>query len=124
MKIRIKGNSIRLRLTRPEVDKLAAEGYIEERTEFPGIPLTYALKAIAEIDNLKADYSEHTVTMYIPVAWASTWHTAETVGFRHDMLLAEGGQLSLLLEKDFKCIDADPAEDQADNYENPSISCA
>ena len=34
MKIRIKGNSIRLRLTKTEVDNFAANGFVEEKTEF------------------------------------------------------------------------------------------
>lgn len=123
MKIRIKGNSVRLRLTKSEVDTLAAKGYVEEATQFFNSALIYALQAKDGIDNLKADFSENTITMYIPTAWATGWHIADTVGYRHDLPLPQGGTLSLLLEKDFKCIDSDTTEDQSDNYENPSLSC-
>lgn len=33
MKLRILGNSIRIRLTRPEVEALAGAGHVEETTE-------------------------------------------------------------------------------------------
>lgn len=124
MKIRIRGNSIRLRLTRTEVETLATQGYVDERTEFFNSALTYALQAKDGIENLKADYSENTITMYVPKAWAANWNKDETVGFKHTLNLPSGATLSLLMEKDFKCIDADSSEDQSDNYENPSISCA
>ena len=123
MKIRIKGNSIRLRLSRSEVDTLATQGYVEEKTEFFNSALTYALQAKDEIDNLKADFSENTITMFVPKAWAANWNKDETVGFSHTLNLPTGSTLSLLMEKDFKCIDSDTTEDQTDNYENPSISC-
>ena len=123
MKIRIKGKSIRLRLSRSEVDTLATQGYVEERTEFFNSTLTYALQAKDEIDNLKADFSENTITMFVPKAWAANWNKDETVGFSHTLNLPTGSTLSLLMEKDFKCIDSDTTEDQTDNYENPSISC-
>jgi hypothetical protein len=123
MKIRIKGNSIRLRLTRSEVDTLAATGYVEERTEFFNSALIYALQAKEEIENLKADYSENTITVHVPKAWAANWNKNETVGFNHSLNLPSGSVLTLLIEKDFKCIDSDTNEDQSDNYDNPSISC-
>ncbi|MFT6938435.1 MAG: hypothetical protein ACJA1N_002742, partial [Saprospiraceae bacterium] len=46
MKIRIKGNSIRYRLTKTEVEVFSREGYYSEETTFNGNTLVYALKAI------------------------------------------------------------------------------
>ena len=47
MKLRIKGNSVRLRVLRPEVSRLIETGSIEERVYFAPSdqsPFTYALK--------------------------------------------------------------------------------
>ena len=45
MKIRIKGNSVRVRLTRSEVDHFAETGYLEESTEFGNSHFLYALQS-------------------------------------------------------------------------------
>ncbi len=43
MKLRIRGDSIRLRLKRAEVDQIAPGNSIAEETHFPGSALTYRL---------------------------------------------------------------------------------
>ena len=45
MKIRIKGNVVRIRLTRSEVKRFAEEGYIEASTAFISNVFTYALQS-------------------------------------------------------------------------------
>jgi len=39
------------------------------------------------------------------------------------MDIGDDKHLYLLLEKDFKCIDAPAHEDQSDNFENPHKHC-
>jgi hypothetical protein len=51
--------------------------------------------------------------MFMPNAMAEEWTSTDQVGFENN-----GGQLYLLIEKDFKCLD-NVAEDQSDNYPNP-----
>jgi hypothetical protein len=123
MKIRIKGNSLRLRLSRTEVDKLATEGRIEEQTEFNGGIFRYVLQAKKDTHLLDAELEGNTITMYIGAELPSLWANNEQVGYSKTIVLQNGNQLSLLLEKDFKCIDSDSGEDQSDNYEHPSITC-
>ncbi|MDR3681051.1 MAG: hypothetical protein P4L41_13885 [Flavipsychrobacter sp.] len=123
MKIRIKGNSIRLRLTRPEVDQLALTGSLEERTEFADTTFTYALEQRDNIDNLSADMMGTKMTMYIPAVLAVDWTNNNIVSFNNTIATTNGKQLMLLLEKDFKCIDSEIVEDQSDNYDNPLTMC-
>jgi hypothetical protein len=123
MKIRIKGNSIRLRLTRSEVEQLALTGHIEEVTEFGNSTFTYALETRSDIDNLYADMIGTKMTMYIPATLAVDWAANNIVGFNNTIHTANGKQLALLLEKDFKCIDSEIVEDQSDNYDNPFTMC-
>lgn len=117
MKIRIRGNSVRLRLTKSEVDKFHAEGYIEEHTQFGAATLTYALKRVAD-DKMTASFQDNTITMLLPEAQATAWCTTGKIGFDALMDLGSGNELYLLLEKDYKCLD-NTDEDQSDNYENP-----
>lgn len=122
MKLRIKGNSIRIRLSRTEVENLAKDGYIYEQTDFGNNTLTYALQSKESIHTLEAAFENGKVTMYVPANVVPTWPTNDTVGFENMMSLPNGKQLYLLLEKDFKCID-NSMEDQSDNYENPNPIC-
>ena len=123
MKIRIKGNSVRIRLTRSEVDRFCDEGYLEEKTEFGNNSLIYALQSMEGIPNLTADYSENKITLYVPAEIQNDWATNQTVGYENNMDLGNDNKLYLLLEKDFKCIDAPAHEDQSDNFENPHEVC-
>jgi len=123
MKIRIKGNSIRIRLSRPEVDSFCNDGYLEEKTDFGNTAFIYALRALDGLPALSADCSENKITMYVPAEVQKDWATNETVGFENHMALGNDTYLYLLLEKDFKCLDAPPHEDQSDNFENPHKVC-
>lgn len=114
MKIRIKGNSIRYRLTKSEVARFAETGYIEESTGFELQPLIYALQHTAK-DQLSADFEHNKITVYMPEAMAAEWVTTERVGFENSQ-----SPIAVLIEKDFTCLD-NVAEDQSDNYPNPLL---
>jgi len=121
MKIRIKGNSVRIRLTRSEVDQFGKEGYIEDCTEFGTNTLTYALQRSTTGDTLAATFEDNKITMLMPETMATVWTNTERVGYDSQMDTTDGKKLYLLLEKDFKCLD-ETTEDQSDNYENPLTS--
>ncbi len=123
MKIRIKGNSIRIRLTRTEIDNFGSHGYLEEHTEFSNGSFIYALQSRDGIDNLSATLADGKVTVIVPSTITKEWTTTETVGYQHNMDISDGKQLFLLIEKDFKCIDAPAHEDQSDNFEHPTNVC-
>jgi hypothetical protein len=114
MKIRIKGNSLRYRLTKTDVDNFSKYGYLEEVTDFGGQQLIYALK-LYELLSLKATLQNNNITIYMPAGMVNEWTTTERVGFE-----GNDNELYLLIEKDFKCLDA-VAEDQSDNYPNPLL---
>ncbi len=122
MKIRIKGNSIRLRLTQTEVANFANNGYLEEHTEFGNSTFTYALANDAEVLNLSAKMEGAKITMQVPPDLAKNWTSTNEVGFQHKLSLNNGKELFLLVEKDFVCLD-NTFEDQSDNYPNPNAHC-
>ena len=122
MKIRIKGNSVRYRLTRSEVESFSKSGYLAETTRFPAHTLTYALQAVNGQDELSADFSADTITLNFPDAEKEKWFLSERVGFKNAQKLEDGTLLTLLIEKDFACLDH-VDEDQSDNYPNPNKTC-
>lgn len=118
MKIRILGNSVRFRLTRTEVNTLCTKGYIENKTKFNTDVFTYAIRLVADSKKLDAQFRDNTITLNLPQSLGSNWHLTERVGFSETIDIEDNGGLSLLLEKDFTCLD-ERQEDQSDNYPNP-----
>ena len=122
MKLRIKGNSIRLRLTQTEVKNFASSGIVEEITSVGPQQLKYVLKSQTQDQPLKAGFNDNTLTVFMESNLASAWYDAEDVGYRHLSQTPEGDELFLLVEKDFVCLD-ETFEDQSDNYPNPNSTC-
>ena len=121
MKIRIKANAIRIRLTRSEVEKLANTGHLEEQTIFANNKFVYALQIIDNGNELSATLDANKITMFVSKALIKDWPENNIVGFNARMPITENESLYLLLEKDFVCLD-ETTEDQSDNYENPNKS--
>ena len=122
MKIRIKGNSIRIRLTKTEVENFSKEGFIEEKTEFGNNDFSYRIESSTTHHELTAAYIENRIVIYIPMAIAKNWTSTDQVGFENKMDIGNDKHLFLLIEKDFVCLD-NTFEDQTDNYPNPNAVC-
>jgi hypothetical protein len=122
MKIRIKGDSVRYRLSKTDVDILTTQGFHKEETSFGTGTFAYALRRKEEGSTLTATYRDHTITVEIPAALLQGWAGNAVVGFDAHMPLEGNRTLYLLVEKDFKCLD-DTTEDQSDNYDNPNQTC-
>lgn len=111
MKLRIKGSSIRYRLTQSDVAR-AREGYLEDQVNFAGAPLIYALQ-ITEGSELTCSYIDNKITLNIPRTAIESFANKDIVGYDN-----QDGGVYLLVEKDFTCLD-EVNEDQSDNYPNP-----
>ncbi len=122
MKLRIKGNSLRIRLTKTEVSELAETGYLQEQTIFPNNRLVYALQKADDAELLSATFENNKITLHAPAAFIKDWPANNVVGLKTKMPLPNNDHLFLLIEKDFVCLD-DTTEDQSDNYENPNKTC-
>ncbi|MDB4587722.1 hypothetical protein N9098_01150 [bacterium] len=120
MKLRIKGASIRLRLTRSEVAGFATTGTWSEETPMPGGRLRYVLQRDDSAAAMHATWSaDGTLTVFVPAAQAAMWTSSEEVTLRGEVHLADGTMTKLLVEKDFACKD-NTEEDQTDNYPHPN----
>jgi hypothetical protein len=122
MKIRIKGNSIRIRLTQIEVKNFADNGFIEEATEFIDNKLFYALAVTTNVSELSAQMIGNKITLLVPENIAQNWIKTDLVGFENKFDLGNNKKLFLLVEKDFVCLD-NTFEDQSDMFPNPNAVC-
>ena len=123
MKLRIKGNSLRLRLTQAEVQRVAEGKAVQEQVSFgSALPsLWYTLTVEPNAPQITAQYQDHTVRVILPEALAHPWATTEQVSLEATLPL-NGEELYILVEKDFQCLHQRPREDEHDQFPNPAAS--
>jgi Family of unknown function (DUF7009) len=121
MKLRIKGNSLRLRITRPELDQLMRNARIEESISFaPGDAsrLTYSLEHIATTPSPTVSFQPPSLAVILPTAQAQQWAAGEDIGIYAAITLDPGSSLDLIVEKDFACLHGS-ADENRDAFPNP-----
>ncbi len=119
MKLRIKGATLRLRLTQGEIDALQEEGTVEEQVPFgPGVRLTYRLRRDAGAREIAASFRNGVLEVRVPEASVREWCRTSLVTLAHEQALPEGS-LRITLEKDFACLSPRAGEDESDNFPHP-----
>jgi hypothetical protein len=121
MKLRIKGNSLRLRISRSEVDRLFQRERLEESIHFAphaDAKLTYALEQATSVSVPTVRYTQGEITVLLPASLADTWCSTDLVGIVERVGLGAFGLLELMIEKDFACLDRSEEENE-DTFENP-----
>ena len=119
MKLRIRDNSVRLRLTRAEVDRLRDDGLVSARTGFPGgREFEYIVESSPASVKPAAFLSECVITVRLPETAVLAWANSEQVSIREEQLL-DDGKLTILVEKDFACLAPREGEDESDMFPHP-----
>jgi hypothetical protein len=127
MKLRIKGNSIRLRLGQSEVQRLASGRIIQESTIFGPSKqecFAYALCASPDVTVVSASFADRRLVIRLPSGMIHQWATTDQVGIHASQHAGDDSELLILIEKDFECIDAPPGESQEDAFPNPQLEAA
>lgn len=119
MKLRIRGSSIRLRLSQSEVARMAESGRVDDAVAFgPAQRLSYSLLA-ADVPATSATIEGTRIVVSIPREQARVWTTSEQVGIEARQDVGGGETLSILVEKDFACLTPRADEDDRDAFSNP-----
>jgi len=119
MKIRIHDDSIRLRLDRGEVDRIGEGRPVDCRTRFAGGAEFHYRLISADCDAVYAGFNEGRIEVRLPRSAATHWATNEMeVSLRGKNDLGDGA-LTLLIEKDFECLEPRTGEDQSNRFVNP-----
>lgn len=112
MKLRINGNSIRLRLTPEDVVSLCTNSKVSYHTKLLNGLFSYELRA--EV-HWHAEVVGSHLSVSIPKSEITDWEKNDTVGFEHHF---ENG-LFVLIEKDFQCLHPRSHEQEDHLYPNP-----
>jgi hypothetical protein len=115
MKLRIQGDSLRLRLTQKEVAELRTGGCVQSSLHFAsGRSLTYSIASSGEASQVEADFEGDNIRVMLPRAAMAAWADGDQTG-----ISGPPDQPSLLLiEKDFQCLHK-PDELDPEAYPNP-----
>ncbi|MEK7255155.1 MAG: hypothetical protein AAB316_10450 [Bacteroidota bacterium] len=125
MKIRIQGNSIRLRLSQSEVRRFVETGVVKDSIRFGVMPEASRFFSLekADVPALNAAFADSQIKISIPANFAGEWASSDQISMEHEADLGNGERLKILVEKDFQCLTDRPGEDESDNFPNPNASC-
>jgi hypothetical protein len=118
MKLRIQGNSLRLRLTKKEVAQVRDGGPVASLIEFaPGVSLAYLLEGSLRAEAMSATFDGRAIKVTIPAHQITEWVETDRVGVE---ALSKTG-VQVLVEKDFQCLHRS-VEQEPDGYPHPLMS--
>ena len=129
MKLRIKGNSMRLRVSRSELARLLNGERIEDTIHFSAAAtdshLTYGLQFIAQTAPISVEWEPQSATVLLSEEQMTCWAMETQVGIYATVDLGLNGLLDVLVEKDFACLDRSD-EENSDTFANPEseTSCS
>jgi hypothetical protein len=118
MKLRLRQNSVRLRLTRSEVQRLAEGQAIEESVAFAPAAATnlrYLVRSAEGLPGGIASFQAGCVAVELPASQVTSWATGTEEGIYFDTAWG----LKVAVEKDFKCLDPRTEEDESDAFDHP-----
>ena len=116
MKLRTTHNSIRIRIRKSELNKLAEEREIRERVNFGGqVMFSFCLKIDTSIEKVNGSFKNGDLVVSLPGKTAQTWIATNQVSIEENRALEDGEHLHLLIEKDFPCTDREE-EDKSDTF--------
>jgi hypothetical protein len=126
MKLRFRKNSIRLRLLQTEITQLREIGNVSESITFGIIPtetLTYSVRVSGEAEKVSAQMIDNQIEVFLPVKLAENWMDTEEIGLYQTQDIGDLGELNIIVEKDFVCVDRPFDEDNKDAFPHPKMNC-
>ncbi len=118
MKLRIKGNSIRLRLTRTEVADLGETGFVESSLMIGPNEFVYGIISDDRAEGPTAVFVSNKLIVTVPRDQAQLWVNSNAVS----IVNSESSLPNILIEKDFACLDVRQGDDDDDTFPNPKAT--
>ena len=119
MKLRIKDNSIRLRLTQTEVERIGNGDQIHNNLNFPGGERVSYLLVGSAVENTEIEYKDNRISISVPTEILTIWANSDEVSLLYELSLDHDNVLKLLIEKDFTCLTPREDEDESDLFPHP-----
>ena len=89
----------------------------------PASALTYAVVA-TDADVVRATFEDRLIAVELPAALARRFVDSDLVTIEHRQQIVPAGEaLTILIEKDFVCLDREEDPDRVDAYPRPPGAC-
>jgi hypothetical protein len=119
MKLRIRGNSVRIRVSQPELTQIAEAGAAEDSVQFgPGAQLRYRVE-VTPAGPVAADFTGPLLRVSVPKSEVERWLGPSEVAIEGSQAVGGGERLKILVEKDYTCLAPRSGEDDSDLFANP-----
>jgi hypothetical protein len=119
MKLRIRGNSLRLRVSQTELNQIAEQGSAEDSIRFaPGVDWRYGI-VVGAGSAVAARFTADSLTVTVPKASVERWLDPNEVAIVGQQSIGDGETLGILVEKDYTCLAPRAGEDDSDLFANP-----
>jgi hypothetical protein len=115
MKLRFRGNSMRLRVNQKELEKLVTGQELIEKVDFGTTSLVYSLRASANTRGT-AEFDGKRIHVSAPLRG---WARGDEIGF---YFVVEAG-LKVAIEKDLECLDGPEEEKDPDAFPRSMKAC-
>jgi len=119
MKLRIRGNTVRLRVSKGELAQIAATGAAEDAVRFsPGAGLRYGIE-VKPSGGVAAEFGGTVLRVLLPKRSVDLWLRPEEVAIEGEQPIGNGEVLRIMVEKDYTCLAPRSGEDDSDLFANP-----
>jgi hypothetical protein len=119
MKLRIRDNTLRIRITQGELAKLASGQKLEQTTEFStSAKLVTTVEPSAKANQCEATFAMGRIALQIPLREIRDLAETDRIGIESYQKINETRSLHLLIEKDFDCLHP-KADENVDTFPNP-----
>lgn len=99
-------------------------GAVEESTIFGsgrGQRLDYEIRVAGDDTVVRASFDGRRIVVRVPDEMLTRWADSDQIGI-YAMQPTDQGELAVVIEKDFVCIDGDSGESQEDAFPNPALT--
>lgn len=118
MKLRIKGDTLRLRLSQDDITQLKTHNRLEAVCRFsPTSSLIYQIISSQELT--QADLADHHIVVMLTKDQIATLTNDEEAGISAVVDNGHPEGLKILVEKDYQCLIPRAHEDESNLYPNP-----
>jgi hypothetical protein len=126
MKLRLRENSIRLRLLQTEARQLRETGKVSETIIFGSNAeekLIYSLRVSEDKNEISARIKGSKIEIFLPLDMAISWIDSDETGLYADQKTGGSTNLKIIVEKDFVCVERPLDTDNKDAFPHPKMNC-
>ena len=125
MKVRLRKNTIRFRLTQGEAAQLLGTGIVNDITCFgtgDDQRLSYSVKADEHCERMTARIFANEIAVTVPADKLNEWLAGPQIELAGEQTIGVGETMKIRIEKDLSCLKPRPGKDDEDTFPNPKQS--